>query len=669
MKHFSNLPKEHEQETYKIVFSRTLLSLSTTNGLNQTEHPITHSTNTTNDAQHDVTTDKFSFEPFTNSLGIYFEKISPVRLFNDEWHIIFHMNLTTMQDEFSNIQKIVTKVSDICTLLETKYKINDTEHDSRHFSRGCSSVISQIQLLKNDIEDFHVDWFLGKLNNRPKRGAFNIVGTILNSFFGTLAQEDAKEYLARFNEMKENDEHTKVILDEQTTLIKSTAQILDKMNNDNILMQQQLQNQFNSIEVEMNKLRYNFEKLWMNLEVQSQMDDLLLFTVLTLNSFHDKQKQFLEALALGNNPRSQTPIILPPALLIRELANIQNHITGRNLDLPLTVDKDTIQYFYQITTTRTRIIDDQLIISMSIPLVGLQEYELLKLTSFPQTLKNGLYSFIIPDHEYIAIDSFRETFITFSNKELENCHDLRYRSTTPELICMQSSPVMQTSSGRDDCGITLLSPTPKDNKCNIRVTNITSEIFLKLRQPNSWIYNFPQQQVVYIRCSNLPTMEKIIQGTGILKIKQDCQIKTNNILIQGHTVFNSEVYPEIRPTVTPDFKINLTNIMPHANENFVIKRMDSPTVISSGESEKLKQLSTSIDELQKLQRTRYQTTPKQSTNWYTIVFWILSGLSIIIMATFFSLQLYYILHQQSDTDSNTHSQSIYNRPTHTQTVV
>lgn len=280
----------------------------------------------------------------------------------------------------------------------------------------------------DEIQDFNMDWFHGNNNNRPKRGAFNIVGTLLNSFFGTLSQEDARDYLNRFSQMEQDNEQTKLISEQQTTLIKSTAQILDKMNDDNIQLQQQIQQQFQTVETEMYKLRTDFEDLWMNLEVQSQIDDLLLFTVLT--SFHNKQKQFLEAVAVGSNHQSQTHLILPPALLMRELYNIKNQITGRELDLPLSIHKDTIQYFYQISSTRSRILGDQLLISMSIPLVGLQEYELIKLTSFPRKLSNGLYSFIIPEHEYVAIDSFREKYISISNKELENCHDLRYRSIT-----------------------------------------------------------------------------------------------------------------------------------------------------------------------------------------------------------------------------------------------
>lgn len=212
-------------------------------------------------------------------------------------------------------------------------------------------------------------------------------------------------------------------------------------------------------------------------------------------------------------------------MLMRELNNIKHHIAIKELLLPLPVNKDTVQIYYQMATTRSRILNDQLLISMSIPLVGLTEYELIKITSFPHKIPNGLYSFILPEHEYIAIDSYRENFISLSNQELENCIDLRYHSSHPELICMQSSPVVKISPDRDDCSITLLTQNQQTPNCDIRVSNISSEIWLKLRQKNSYIYVFPRQEVIYIRCDKLPTMEQTLEGTGIIKIRQDCHIK------------------------------------------------------------------------------------------------------------------------------------------------
>lgn len=111
---------------------------------------------------------------------------------------------------------------------------------------------------------------------------------------------------------------------------------------------------------------------------------------------------------------------------------------------------------------------------------------------------------------------------------------------------------------------------------NIMVSYITSEIWLRLRKTNSYIAILPQRQIIYIRCSNLPTTEKIVEGTGIIAIAQDCQIKTNSILIQGYNVYHSEIYPEIRPFVSPIFDFNNTWDEINSFHRGDIKHLDIP---------------------------------------------------------------------------------------------
>lgn len=596
-------------------------------------------------------------EPIDSSLGVYFEKIAPIRLYNNEWHIIFHMNLTTIQEEFTSIQVSVQKADELCHALANHFKRNDSLHVSYPYTRECGSTLAQVKLMLGDIEDFNVDWFHGNTNNRPKRGAFNIVGTVLNSLFGTLAQEDAEKYLERFTQMEQNQVDTQSILDQQTTLIQSTTQILHKISEDNSEFYTETQNKFQVIDNILHKLASDYENLWLNLEMRFQMENLLTFISLTLTSFHETQRQFLEALALGSNRHTQAPIVLPPALLLRELNNIKAHITGQDLDLPLPISKDTIPNFYQIASTTSRILNGQLLISMSIPIVSLQEYELIKLTSFPHKIPNGLYSFILPAHEYIAIDSFREKFITLSNQELENCHDLRYNTARPEIICMQSSPIIQVSPNRDDCSITLLTKNHQINNCDIRISNITSEVFLKLRQQNSWIYVFPQQQGIYIRCNNLPTLERVIEGTGIITIKPDCQIKTNEILIQGHTIYNSEVYQEMRPTITPNFDFNLTTLQLELNIESEIKKLDSPNVISFGETDKLKKLSNNVEELQTSRHTRHTKRNYDShrVNYHRILIWLIILTIVAILSVYLLLQTNYYVNNRLFTETELQS--------------
>lgn len=95
---------------------------------------------------------------------------------------------------------------------------------------------------------------------------------------------------------------------------------------------------------------------------------------------------------------------------------------------------------------------------------------------------------------------------------------------------MQLTPVIDIAIDRDDCEITLLTKDVVSKNCNIRVANISSETWIKLRQPNSWIYTLPTQQMIDIGCGSA-VYNNLMKGTGILTIHQDCHIKTEKILI------------------------------------------------------------------------------------------------------------------------------------------
>lgn len=78
--------------------------------------------------------------------------------------------------------------------------------------------------------------------------------------------------------------------------------------------------------------------------------------------------------------------------------------------------------------------------------------------------------------------------------------------------------------------------------------------------------------------------------------------------MQGYTVYDSEVYSEVRPVVSHivDFNSLIANITSHFNP--YIKCIHSPFVIAYGEMDKLKELSTGIADL----KWQLQTIPLPS---------------------------------------------------------
>lgn len=514
---------------------------------------------------------------------------------------MYHTNLSAIQTEFDKIIQIADSLQRLCLHIEEEYNLHDEkdqqESNSTIFRRECGSSYDQIRITIENMQEFHTEWFFSHNDARPKRAPLNIVGSVLRSLFGTLSQEDAERYMSQFTKMEQENNDRKVEIDQQTTLLRSTVQVISNMHNQNTEWQQETTAQIDKVYKLLGNLTNSFDDVWHNLQLQFLLENLFITLSMAITAFSNNQRRILDAMSIGAHNSETSPILLPPAILYNELNSIQNQLAGQELELPLEIKRDNMLNFYRMAYTRSRILNNQLIVDMSIPLLKPIKLELIKATSFPNLLGNGMYNFILPSHEFVAIDTFREEYITLTSEELAKCHDLRDISDDGELICSQSSPLFKVSTQRDDCTIAVLSNLIEAHSCDRRIANISSSIWLTLRQQNAWLVVFPSQQILYVRCSNAPTTEILVNGTGIVLLKQDCQIKTDELVLQAHTTYRSEIYNQIIPIVSEAWNANLTLKLLDHFDHKTIRKVSSPDVISHGDRDKLKQISSSISEL------------------------------------------------------------------------
>lgn len=463
----------------------------------------------------------------------------------------------------------------------------------------CNPYQTQITNMLNDIDDYNIDWF-HEPHSRKRRGLINIVGEISKELFGTLSQTDATIYLERFKHLYSMGAGRDTIIKKHTTLIQSIFNLVHETTNQSSSRDKHLQTQITALNTTINAMIKHTDNSVLAVMLKFKFQDLISFITLLLMSFQNKQRNFLQALAIGTR-NANSPIIIPPQVLMEELDQIRTILSGKSVDLPFQLNRDTLPLFYHIASPQARIIDNQLIIMLTIPLIDTKEYHLYKVTSFPNHLYDNFYQFIIPNNEYIAIDEYREKFISFTNQELTNCHNVRPNDQHSLLTCMGLSPRMDIKVDRDDCEITLLTKDTVSENCNLRVSNITSELWLKLRKPNSWIYVFPNKQIIYIGCLNHQVIEQVLEGTGIISIHEDCNIKTDKIFIQAYKIYQKEILMEVIPYGHLHVDINNTITQFTNLTKAKIKAITTPSVITFGQNDKLKEVSSNLNELIKLE--------------------------------------------------------------------
>lgn len=83
---------------------------------------------------------------------------------------------------------------------------------------------------------------------------------------------------------------------------------------------------------------------------------------------------------------------------------------------------------------------------------------------------------------------------------------------------------------------------------------MTSELWIKLQQPNAYLYVFAESQLVYINCPYAyNNTNNFFVDTGMITIAPQCKIKTDNLEITAFNVIESIHIREF----TPAIKVNL----------------------------------------------------------------------------------------------------------------
>lgn len=510
--------------------------------------------------------EKFSITEVTSQTGIYFEELARVKTFYTDWHLVTYVNLTVYNEEYDYINEIINQIQKACDVVD-------------HIIQ-CNYNLEQIKSLMKEIDEYHVNWFIPEsYTNRPKRGLANIVGSGQKILFGVLNEDDAQTYLSEFKQIHAHDDIQDKLIKEQTTLLQSA---INMMNNSFSGQKEVVRNILKRIIED----DYNYKRPTMTQAISE--------VILLIIQFQNKQKLLIEAISIGQD-QPNNPILIPPRMFYNELKRIKSSISAKNLDLPLLLNRNSLAMFYHISTAEARIVENQLIISFTLPLVNTEEFILYKSTSLPYKIKDNLFGYIIPNHDYVALDKFKVKYLPITHEELQDCLQL----SEQDLVCRETFPVM-FAKGTKVCEINLLRQDKDIGNCDVRISNITSEIWIHLKQPNTYIYTLPEKQTIYVACGNI-TVTRILVNTGIIHVESGCQIKSDNLIITGFETISTVIYHTLTPAIKfhfnmKDFILNISHI-----ETYNIPQIDFPNIIEFGQNKDLEQISLSFKEIQRLE--------------------------------------------------------------------
>lgn len=546
-----------------------------------------------------------SIKPQNSNLGIYIEELANLRIYNTEWILVTKIDLNFYRSEFFKLVELYENLEHRCDFILDRYQTYFEGYTTPY----CKAPLQQIKIMMDESKHLSADWFI----KREKRSFLSVLGGALLGGFGfnLLSSFQTNEYLAEFEAMKAQNKHRDMIISKQTSLLEYAFDEIETMN-------ETFSSQINSIESKLNIFDKNLKSISTNHNHQVNLNNIFSIRIdftmilnhfsLILTQYRERQKQFLDTVAITHKNPSN-PNIIPPKVLFEELNNIKGAISSLELDLPFPASRESLSLFYQIATPRARIEKDALVIDISIPLIKTKKYVLYKGTSMPYRIHGNLFSYIVPHHEYIALDTFFEKYVAITNDEISNC----FHVNSSNIICKQTFPIL-SAYHTQTCEINLLRSLNVSTECNIRVANLTSELWIKLRKPNTYIYTFPSNQMLQVDCPNTK-IKQFYNGSGIISFTSGCTVKTEDIEIQAFQTIQSEILNEFIPSV----KIN-TNISNDVIEmikipEISIPNVNIPNIIGYGEKRRLEKISRAFDELKSLEKSlQEQTTPTHFKN-------------------------------------------------------
>lgn len=436
----------------------------------------------------------------TNTPIIY-SKLTKAHISYDSFKILYHFNIGYIYDISRKLSHTIKQGQILC---------NQTKRDY------CEVAIQQIKKNKliTEIDLKRMDNY-GK--KRVKRYC-EMCGTFLHWSTGIMDANTAILYDEKINELQNATVTQHQLMKNQTyimeTSLKANTEILERLakaiydttKNEKELSEKGLETELNIRFGEIIQLA-----TLMNMEQQEMIRSI---------------KQTLAEAKAGKIPE-----IIDEEQLNRDIEKIHNGLS-EDQALPIDFKKEEAIKIFKYATTKATKYKTRIMIEITIPITSREKYNLYKAVGVP--FKVNKFT-LIPklQSKYFLLNEDETKFITISGRDLENGlpineNEIIYKPTA--IVRMDRENI---------CEWKILSETSTEETlkiCEIRQIPDGNYVF-EINQNDIYFISVNGEMKYSMTCGDQPTIRETINKNTILKVKQNCAIKTKNFLIQPHNTY------------------------------------------------------------------------------------------------------------------------------------
>lgn len=449
---------------------------------------------------------QMEFTPQEIETGIMFMEIAKVNTAYLNWNVCYYYNLDeyfTLRDKLGNC---INKMQQVCDEIEEKTL--------------CKTLLEQLSahsasMTKNEemIESF--EHF-----NRKKRALFEIIGKIYNAAFGLLDADDGRRYNHQIQQIQNKTLTNKDLIKQHTTILEANIHLHNETFHT-------LRIAIGNLTTEIKKLDSSQNNITKDIQYQTYFNTLATISTLIIDQQEKASKSIMTV--LQNTLKGTIIDLVPLDKLEEDLRDIEMYLR-EDERLPVHLDSENLNHIFRIITAKANLVDRNMILQISVPILTTDSFQLIK--TIPIPTKSGTITFVIqPTYPYFLLDIEHMRYIPMEEDELNNC---KVRVGT-QLICSPYSPIYK--EWKEVCEMSLIYKQHIEDLtkiCNIKVIPNANYV-VPINRKNEYYCSIRNDIHVNNICGKTKQTTEYITQSGILKVHDECVVRTEKFDIKPHT--------------------------------------------------------------------------------------------------------------------------------------
>ncbi|CAH1101873.1 unnamed protein product [Psylliodes chrysocephalus] len=446
--------------------------------------------------------------------GLYIEHLGQGRLDRGMFRIEVKFNKSQIAKDFGDASKVVEDFTNLC---QYTTELSQETH--------CNILLCHLIEQEKQLQKFNAS--LTTNVERFKRG---ILGKLLTSVFGV-----NDEVYQDIKALQQNQEELIKTTNHQSKIMIST---LSKINDTEVRIQNQLERFRSKLNQGLDAI-HDMQSWYNKVDVNTLNIHTLSAYQIGSNFLSKLTHHYSRILDIQFNRGTLYDLMSP--------AHVREIIASANQKLPANLrilSSPTINIALENTDKEIQILSSFVILDIS-------NYELIRVTPTPFHLANGSYYLLDISRNLIAIDYNNNLYFELSEEEINHYLPV----PNHQYICSPSA--VRNIETSPNCVIDEIYERPGRNYCHVRKFSTSSVVWQQLHMPNTWLFLTDKPTRIAVTCSGIRE-DVLLNITGIIKLSEDCVIKTNqNILQPKHEFLPADIFTD-RPNPENDLSVDIS---------------------------------------------------------------------------------------------------------------